>query len=216
LKINLESKRLCIFGLPGEGKSNLLCWLISRYGSRAFIYDTMHEYPDDQPFDVYRPADRYSVPEMEKVLKLVVKLAGRKRYKLVAIDEASRFAPSKPHPLPQILGEINDCCRHIEYNNLTPVFIARRPTQLNQDLTELAHYLIIFNLKGKNDIDYLESFAAGLGEVVFHLKPFHFVLVNQRREFTIFNPVPEMPMLKKTNSGRTPLQTPSTCLILAN
>lgn len=187
MNLNLKSKRLCIFGLPGEGKSNLLAFIAAKYGSRAFIYDTMHEYPTNQPFDVYRPSDRYSVPELEKILKLVIK---KKRYTLVALDEANRFAPSKPAPLPATLAEINDCCRHVEYNNMTPVWIARRPTQLNQDLTELAHYLIIFNLKGKNDIDYLESFAAGLGETTFNLKPYHFVVVNQRREFKVYSPVP--------------------------
>jgi len=196
LKLNLESKRLCVFGLPGEGKSNLVGHIVSQYGSRAFVYDTMHEYPTNQASDVYRPTDRYSVPELEKVLTLIIKLARRRNYKLVAIDEANRFAPSKPAPLPKTIGEINDCCRHVEYNNLTPVFIARRPTQLNQDLTELAHFLIIFNLKGKNDIDYLENFATGLGEAVFNLPQYHFVVVDQRRQWTLHKPVPLMPLSK--------------------
>ena len=192
MNLDLNSKRLVIFGLPGEGKSNLLCHIARQYGGRAFIYDTMHEYPADN-FDIYRPLDRYSVPELEKILKLIIK---RRHYKFVAIDEANRFAPSKPAPLPPVIGEINDCCRHVEYNNLTPCFIARRPVQLNQDLTELAHYVISFNLKGKNDIDYLENFATGLGEVVFNLKQYHFVVINQRREWTIHRPVPLMGMTR--------------------
>lgn len=197
--LDLKSKRLAIFGLPGEGKSNMLCHLAMQYGTRAFIYDTMHEYPDNASFDIYRPKDRYSVPELEKILRLVIK---RKYYQFVAIDESNRFAPSKPAPLPKVLDEINDCCRHAEYNNMTPVFIARRPTQLNQDLTELCHYIILFNLKGKNDIDYLESFAKGLGEAVFSLGPYCYVLVNQRREFEVHKPVPLMDMAKRTKGGR--------------
>lgn len=189
MELNLESKRLAIFGLPGEGKSNFLHFLAQQYESGAFIYDTMHEYPTNASFDVYRPRDRYSVPELERVLKVIIKL---KRYKLVAIDEANRFCPSKPAPLPQTVAEINDCCRHPEYGNFTPVYIARRPTQLNQDLTELCHYLVLFHLKGKNDIDYLESFAQGLGQAVFTLPPFHFLLVDAKRDWQLCKPVPEM------------------------
>lgn len=188
MKLNLKDKRLCIFGFPGQGKTNLLCYLASLYGERAFIYDTMHEYPTDAAFDIYRPADRWSVPTMEKVLNMVVR---RRYYRFVAIDEANRFLPSKPRELPQIIGEINDCCRHPEYG-FTPVFVARRPTQLNQDITELAHYLIIFHLKGRNDIDALNNFNAGLGDAVIALPPFHFMVVDERREWHQHKPVPLM------------------------
>ena len=203
--LELKNKRLCIFGMPGEGKSNLLCHIAAQFGAHAFIYDTMHEFPTDARYHTYRPAGRYDVDELEKVLKLVIKAARKKDYRLVAIDECNRFAPSKPSPLPDTLAEINDCCRHPEYNGFTPVFVARRPVQLNQDLTELAHYLIIFNLKGKNDIDYLNNFSAGLGDAVFTLPPYHFIIANQRREWEIHKPVPKMEL--GTNKKRTkPLQ----------
>ena len=193
MKLNLESKRVAIFGLPGEGKSNLLCHVLNQYGALGFVYDTMHEYPVNAAYDLYRPRDRYSVAELIRCLKLIVSL---KRYKLIAIDEANRFVPSKPHPLPDYIAELNDCCRHPEYGNFTPVYIARRPTQLNQDLTELCHYLILFNLKGKNDIDYLNEFAKGLGDAVFSLKKYHFVIVDQRREWSIHSPVPKANLKK--------------------
>ena len=187
MKIDLSSKRACIFGMPGEGKSNFLCWLAEQYGGKAFLYDTTHEFPTDKAFDVYRPADRYSVPELERILRGAIKL---KKYKLMGVDETNRFCPSKPAPLPEYIAELNDMIRHPEYGNVTPVWIARRPTQLNQDLTELAHYLFIFNLKGKNDIDYLEGFAPGLGKAVFSLPQYHFIAVNQRREFQLMRPIP--------------------------
>lgn len=189
--LSLESKRACIFGLPGEGKSNLLCHIADRYKAKAFVYDTMHEYPTDKSFDVYRPRERYSVPELEKILRL---LKQRRFYKLLAIDEANRFCPSKPSPLPEVVADLNDTGRHPEWGNITPIYIARRPTQLNQDLTELAHYLFIFNLKGKNDIDYLNDFAKGLGDEVFNLPSFHFIIVDQHRTWTVHKPVPLMPL----------------------
>lgn len=204
IKLNLDSKRACIFGMPGEGKSTLLEWMLAKFGARAFVYDTMHEFDRGGSYDIYRPRNRYSVIELEEMLKKVVASARKRNYKLVAIDEANRFAPSKPHELPPILGEINDCCRHPEYNNFTPVFIARRPSQLNQDLTELAHYLFIFNLKGRNDIDYLNDFAKGLGDAVFSLPQYHFIVANQRREWQVCRPIK---MVERTRPADTnPLQ----------
>jgi len=193
LKLDLNSKRLAIFGMPGGGKSNLCAYVLDQYGSKAFIYDPMHEYPLNQAYSVYRPKDRYSIVELTDVLTAAIK---RRKYKLVAIDETNRYAPSKPHPLPEILAEINDCCRHEEYGCFTPVWIARRPTQLNQDLTELAHYLIIFNLKGKNDIDMLNDFSRGLGDAVFKLPQYHFVVVDQNRTWKEHKPVRYMALDK--------------------
>ena len=180
--LNLKSKSACIFGLPDSGKSTLANFIASRYGTAAFIYDTLHEYPET-PFDCYVPKNRQSVTELEAVIRRV--LASR-RYSLFLIDETNRFCPSKPAPLPPAVADLNDFRAHYE---LSVIYIARRPVQLNQDLTELAHYLFIFKLTGKNDIQYLNDLASGLGDAVSTLKPYHFVVVFPDRTFAVFNPV---------------------------
>jgi hypothetical protein len=68
-------------------------------------------------------------------------------------------------------------------------YICRRPSQLNTDLTEIADYLFIFQLGGKNDIQYLNDLKQGLGEAVKNLPPFHFVTVYPDRSFRVSNPV---------------------------
>ena len=99
MKLELDKKSVCIFGLPDSGKSTLAHFLASLFGISGFIYDTMSEYPD-KPFDIYRPKDRNSVGECEKIIRLAMNSG---KYKLILIDEANRFAPSKPTPLPQAL-----------------------------------------------------------------------------------------------------------------
>ena len=64
-------------------------------------------------------------------------------------------------------------------------FISRRPCQLNQDLTELADYIFIFRLTGKNDLNYLDEIVTGLGDAVRSLGQFEFVLVHPDKHFEI-------------------------------
>ena len=181
--LDLNNKGFCIFGLPDSGKSTLAHFLLASYAAGALVYDTLSEYPDT-PFDCYRPKDRASVAELEIVTRAVLKA---KRYKMYVIDECNRYCPSKPAPLPQAIADLNDWRAHYR---LTAGYICRRPTQLNQDLTELAHYLFIFGLRGKNDIQHLNDVAAGLGDAVATLPKYHFMVVNPDRTFTHYKPIP--------------------------
>lgn len=191
--LDLNSKGFCIFGLPDSGKSTLANYILDQYGAAAFIYDTLGEYAGS-PYDSYCPSDRYDPEELEKVTRNI--LACR-RYTLFIIDEANRFCPSKPAPLPQAIADLNDWRAHY---GIGIGYIARRPVQLNQDLTELSHYLFIFTLKGKNDIQYLNDLSAGLGDAVFDIPPYHFVVMHPDRSFELYSPVP---VEFKTSKGLT-------------
>jgi len=179
----LEDKAFCLFGLPDGGKSTLTCYILNQFGAAAFVYDTLNEYPPE-PFDSYAPKDQYSVDELEGIIRAAMR---SRRYKLIVIDEANRFCPSKPAPLPQAVADLNDWRAHY---GIAAGYIARRPVQLNQDLTELSNYIISFGLKGKNDIQYLNDLSAGLGDVVSQLEPYHFVVVDPLRNYQVFNPIP--------------------------
>lgn len=181
--LDLLGKGFAIFGLPDCGKSTLAHYILNQYGARAFVYDTLNEYPDT-PFDSYTPKSQYDSAELEAVIRAVI---AKNQYSMVLIDEANRFCPSKPAPLPQAIADLNDWRAHY---GLSVGYIARRPVQLNQDLTELAHYLFIFRLRGKNDTQYLNDIAAGLGDAVNELPPYHFVMVDSQRNYQLFNPVP--------------------------
>lgn len=181
MELDLESKGWAVFGLPDSGKSTLVNYILNQYGPQAFIYDTLNEYGVG-PYDSYAPRGRYDADELQDVIRLAMK-----RYQMIAIDEANRFCPPKPAPLPQAIADLNDWRAHY---GISTGYVCRRPVQLNQDLTELAHYLFIFSLQGKNDGQYLNDLSDGLGDMVQQLQPYHFVIVDPQRHYQVSPPVP--------------------------
>ena len=190
--MDLSGKTFCIFGLKGSGKSTFANVILNQFGERAVYYDTVQEAPETSPFDIYQPKDRYSSAELSAMIRSIIpeKLNTLPKYRMLLIDEANRFCPPKPSPLPSAVADLNDQCRHYL---MSAGFIARRPSQLNQDLTELADYLFIFKLTGKNDIQFLENTVSGLGNAVLSLENYEFVQVNPNRSFVICEAVDAEP-----------------------
>ena len=144
--IDLHRKTFVLFGLRGVGKSTLANHIAKSFKHKCLVYDTLDEVPINAVYDSYIPKIRNSAAELEMMIKNV-KMSSQ--YELFLVDECNRYCPSKPSPLPPEVADINDQCRHY---NLSLGYIARRPCQLNQDLTELSDYMFIFHLKGKADI----------------------------------------------------------------
>lgn len=183
MNIELRRKTFVIVGLRGTGKSTFANYVCSDFGKDALVYDTLGEAPDNASYDCYVPRNRNSASELDAVINAVIQ---SRKYQLFVIDEANRFAPSKPTPLPPMLADLNDQCRHY---GITVGYIARRPVQLNQDLTELSDYIFCFHLKGKNDIKYLDNLSTGLGDAVLSLTGFQYVMVMPDRSYRIMNPI---------------------------
>ena len=182
MNVDLVRKTFCCFGLRGSGKSTLAHHIAEQFGSKALVYDTLHEAPASAGYDIYQPKYRGNPAELEAI---VIRIR-QSQYNLFMIDEANRFAPSKPAPLPVELADLNDQCRHY---GMSVGYIARRPCQLHQDLTELSDYLFIFHLKGNRDIKYLGEISGGLGDAVLGLTGYQFVLVMPDRSFSVQAPI---------------------------
>lgn len=204
--ISLIDKTFVILGLRMSGKSTLANKILNECGSSALYYDTLGESPPDVPFDFYVPADRNSPFELEKVIaeitpKTRVEMAAFiPKYRMVIIDESNRFCPPKPHPLPPRVAELNDQGRHYR---MSVGFIARRPTQLNSDLIELADYIFVFRLTGQKDLAYLEATVEGLREAVTSLDEHAFVLVHPNKSFEICRPIKaDQDWLRKVENER--------------
>ena len=180
---DVRSKRFCIFGLQGSGKSYLARRLISAEPAH-FVYDPMHEHSG---CNRYLATHRQYSPEALAELDLLVRrvVIGSGKVRLFLLDEASRYCPNR-RPLPDSIAELNDLQRHYD---IALGFIARRPVQLHTDLVELAHFLFVFSLRGKNDLAYLDSLASGLADAVASLERYHFVVVDPLRRFSIHAPV---------------------------
>ncbi len=182
--MDLRNKRFAILGLQGSGKTESAKWILKNFPSHL-VYDVLREYDG---FNRYIPKYRqYGLQSLEELNLAVNKLVieNEKRPAIFIMDEANRYCPSK-RPLPDAVLALNDWSRHL---NISFGVIARRPVQLNTDLIELAHNIIIFNLKGKNDVEYFNSFVSGLGDQLPNLPKFHFIVVDEHRNYEIYAPV---------------------------
>jgi DNA helicase HerA-like ATPase len=192
IELDISNKSFTILGVKRSGKSTLANQLLLSYGYKALYYDTLGESPIDSPYDSYRPADRYSVIELESVISAVIPPKNSDinkfvpHYELIIIDEANRFCPPKPAPLPPVIAECNDQNRHY---HMAFGFIARRPVQLNTDLIELADYIFVFRLTGANDVKYLNNLTRNLGDTVQSLGQYEFVIVNPDKTYQVYNPL---------------------------
>lgn len=189
--MELTNKRFCIFGLQGSGKSVLVKYIL-RNTKSSIVYDVLKEHQGlNRYIATHRQVKKHyyadpAIIELNNFVNWVV--IGSRLIRMFILEEANRYCPPKPNPLPASILDLNDFQRH---DKIAFGSVARRPVQLNSDLVELAHYLFIFNLVGKNDTQYLESIAEGLGEAVKNLPENHFMVVPPRRQdYYIHEPVP--------------------------
>jgi len=183
MNVDLTGKTFIACGLRGTGKTTLVNSICAEYGARAFVYDPLGEVPAAAAVHSYKPADTYSVAEYDRIMRSIWR---RRVYDLIVTDEANRYCPSKPAPLPLSVAEANDEQRHVP---VTLGYVCRRPVQLNQDLFELAEWLFIFNLVGKNDVAYLNDISAGLGDAAASLAPHYYLAVDGARRYKVLAPV---------------------------
>jgi len=181
---DLKNKRFAIFGLQGTGKSVLVKHFL-RSTPNSIVYDVLREHTGLHRYLVsYRQYSPVALAELNNFVNRVV--IGSGKIRLFVLEEANRYCRPKPNPLPDSILYLNDFQRHL---NIAFGVVARRPTQLHSDLVELAHYLFIFRLVGKNDFEFLEATAEGLGEAVRKLPDYHFIVVNPDRSFYQHEPV---------------------------
>jgi hypothetical protein len=206
IDIDLSNVSFCVLGVKGSGKSTLVNKLLMDCGVDGLYYDTLGETPANVPFNFYVPKDRYSVIELESIINKITPQKGQDihnftpPFSMFIVDEMPRFAPAKPHPLPESVADLNDQNRHYL---MSVGYVARRPSQLNSDLVELANYLFIFRLTGKNDLVYLDATVKGLADAVQGLEKYEFVLVHPDKHFEICNPiVPDKEWLKRSEQQR--------------
>ncbi|WP_456477904.1 helicase HerA domain-containing protein [Geoglobus ahangari] len=169
--IELANKRFCIFGLQGSGKTTLAKYILRQFYDTGWVIDVLDEYAG---FNRYVMQDR-TITGRDELNAAIFYILEKFKPRLLIIDEANRYCPPKK-PLPEAVSYLNDFHRH---ENLAIGFIARRPAQLHTDLVELAHYLFIFRLVGKNDKTYLDYLHSGLSEAVESLPPHSFIFYNR-------------------------------------
>ena len=152
----LRNKQLALFGMRGSGKTHFTKYLASNF-KNPFIFDPLNEYTEFE--NRYIPSETSDFLEIQNEFMLMYDKVNWKKIDLLVIEEADLIAPSR-QSYPFTLRKIISLGRH---EGLTYVWITRRPAQMHTDISELADYLVVFKLDGKNDIDYLNSIYKGLG-----------------------------------------------------
>ena len=178
--MDLTNKRFVIFGLQGSGKS-VLAKAILRANPDHLVYDPMNEY---KGYTRWRAEHPNSLLELERVITDIVI---PKRVPLFIVDEANRYVPARKS-LPLAISELNDKSRHW---GISWGMTARRISQFNSDITQLAHYLFIFRLPGRLDKRILNDQIEGLGDTVATLPPHHFAVVENGQGYFVHGPVKE-------------------------
>ena len=187
--------RRVIVGLQGSGKTVLAKSIIDQYhkqGVSTLVIDYQHEY-DGKGHTAYRVTDRVNpTQEVDTVLRHMIidpyhgRVPRRQRYGHLVCDEAPRYFPNRT-PLPTSMAEINDVGRHI---GVAVTCIARRFSQVNTDLVELAHEIYLFRQSGVNDLKRCNDMSAGLANIVGHLPPHHYALLDMTTgDVTVKRPV---------------------------
>lgn len=180
-----------IFGLKGTGKSNLVAYILDQpvYENHA-VYDLAREHGDNAANRVVpentQPPE--ATEEFEQAFSALVTENDRDmRPDIFVGEEVSRYAPNNGKA-PESLLDLADQSRHYGVGFLGT---ARRPAQVNTTLVELADYLIVFRVRGKNDVSRLNREADGLGDKARDLDPHEFIVVDSMRDMAVHEPVPE-------------------------
>lgn len=178
-----------VFGLKGAGKSNFVQYLLTLEQYRNhLVYDVCKEHAG---FNRYLPRHRSGeearVEFGEVVQRFVTQNDRGLRPDLLVAEEVSRLAPNRGGA-PDELYDLVDLNRHYATGFLG---VARRPAQVDTNLVELADNILVFTVRGKNDVKRLNEEAPGSGDAAADLEPYHFLRIQGDRSYSVHSPVPE-------------------------
>ena len=187
------AERITVVGLPGAGKTVWCEKYAEDYIRRregVLVVDPIKSFKISRT-TIFHTKATTPTDEVEALLKRACidpfneKIPLAKRYRLLILDEVSRYYPNGK-PLPENIGFINDFNRHMD---LSLVSVARRMTQIATDLPELSHRLIIYKQRGINDLKRLEDLAKGLGDACEKLKKHEYLELTAENEIILHKPL---------------------------
>ena len=167
-------------GIRGSGKTVLARYIASLHPKEVLVYDPLDEWPE---YDVLQPR-KLQYPSAAEEFAVMIQKAklfdpSKHNYRLLVVDEAVRIVPAQ-RTLHPVIARLNAEHRHIP---LAIVWIAQRPRMIHTSVVDLADHLMIFRLPGGADHRFLEDTSRGLGTEIAALKKYHFVYVDQDRQF---------------------------------
>ena len=191
-EISLAGKQVVVCGHRGAGKSTWIQHAVS--DAPVFVYDMNREHDHLPRYLPNHRRDDECKAEVDGVIsRLVTDNAPHSRPGVVVLEEANRYVPNRGK-IPAAVGELVDLGRHYETavaDGVSVLYVTRRPAQLDPDVMELADYLVVYRIRGKNDKKRLNKEASGLGDAAAGLSDYEWILVDTDRTWTRMKPVPE-------------------------
>ena len=178
------NKVTVITGLPGTGKSHLIKSVIlpklAKSKKAVVIVDPQMEYTGKGNVFVYR-LNTYAnaVEEVDALIAFI--LANKGAIGTLIIDE-SNVVFNKMTLSPAAKKLVNT----LRHEGVDLIAIARRPTDINITISELARERYIFKTMGVNDVKRLNEIIDGLGDKAKDLGPHDYLhVVNDTDVFIV-------------------------------
>ena len=178
------NKVTVITGLPGTGKSHLIKSVIlpklAKSKKAVVIVDPQMEYTGKGNVFVYRLSSyANAVEEVDALIAFI--LANKGAIDTLIIDE-SNVVFNKMTLSPAAKKLVNT----LRHEGVDLIAIARRPTDINITISELARERYIFKTMGVNDIKRLNEIIEGLGDKAKDLGPHDYLhVVNDTDVFIV-------------------------------
>ena len=189
--MKLLGRHTAVFGLKGQGKSNWIQWVVSDHEAyrNTLAYDVCREHAVlDRYLPEYRSGDKARAELGQVVSQFITNNHRSLRPDLFVIEEASRVAPNGGGAADELM-DLVDLARHYGTGIM---LCARRPAKVDTNLVEMADNIIVFNLRGKNDVKRLNNEAPGAGDAAKKLSDYEYLRIDSGREWTRHSAVPEM------------------------
>ena len=178
------NKVTVVTGLPGTGKSHLIKSVIlpklAKSKKAVVIVDPQMEYTGKGNVFVYRLSSyANAVEEVDALIAFI--LANKGAIGTLIIDE-SNVVFNKMTLSPAAKKLVNT----LRHEGVDLIAIARRPTDINITISELARERYIFKTMGVNDIKRLNEIIEGLGDKAKDLGPHDYLhVVNDTDVFIV-------------------------------
>ena len=187
--MNLIGKHTMVFGLKGAGKSNWVQYVAGLEPYRNhLVIDVCREHDElNRYLPKHRSGEKVRAEVAGVVERFVTENDRSVRPDLLIGEEVSRYAPNSGGTPDQLL-DLVDLNRHYGTGFLG---VARRPAQVDTTLVELADNIIVFTVRGKNDVRRLNEEAPGAGDAAADLEQYHYLRIRGDRSWTVHAPVPE-------------------------
>ena len=191
--VSFAGQQIVVMGHRGAGKSTWIQYVLNQTPGH-FIVDMNREH---EGYNRYLPEYRRGDEAKAEVDGVTSRIATdndpARRPSMLVYEEANRYIPNRGS-IPEAVGEVVDLGRHYETDvgdGIAVMYVTRRPSQLDTDVIELADYLVVYRVRGKNDKKRLNSEASGLGDKASQLGEYEYLLVRPDRSIVHMSPVPE-------------------------